>query len=117
MRKLRRLVTRRLANCYLPGLLAWLATLPWLFWSAERRALYGVFAAILAVGYAFNFGNNLGIAILHTLEVSRYTYIQFATTLLTEMLTAVYLAEIVVALCARLAERRKQSAASVAAPL
>ena len=117
MRKLLRHATNRLGNCYLPGLLAWLASLPWILWRAERRARYGIFAAILAVGYAFNFGNNLGIAILHTLEVSRYTYIQFATTLLTEMLTAVYLLDVALGLGAPFFARGKESAPAAAAPL
>ena len=94
VRKILRHTIDRLGNCYLPGLLAYLAALPWICWRAERRARFGVFAAILATGYAFNFGNNLGIAILHTLEVSRYTYIQFATTVLTEMLTGIFLIEV-----------------------
>ena len=97
VRKLLRLTLDRLGNCYLPVLVAYLATLPWICWRAERRARFGVFAAILATGYAFNFGNNLGIALLHTLEVSRYTYVQFATTLLTEMLTGVFLIEVLLA--------------------
>ncbi len=90
----------RLGNFYLPGLLAFLATLPWICWQAERRARFGVFAAILAIGYAFNFGNNLGIAIFHTLQIGRYTLVQFATTLLTEMLTAIFLIEMVCAFAA-----------------
>ncbi len=84
----------RLGNCYMPGLIAWLATLPWLCWRADRRARFGLCAAILAVGYAYNFGNNLGIAILHTLEIGRYSIVQFATTLITETLTGIFLFEV-----------------------
>jgi hypothetical protein len=97
MNKMQHLIMDRLSNCYLPGLLAFLATLPWICWRAERRARFGVIAAVLAIGYAFNFGNNLGIAIFHTLQISRYTHVQFATTLLTEMLTGIFLIEMVCA--------------------
>ena len=90
MSRMLRRIANWLGNAYLPLHLAWLAALPWLCWRAEDRRRFGVFCAILAVGYAFNFGNNLGIAVLHTLQISRYTYVQFATTLLTEMLTAVF---------------------------
>jgi len=94
-RMLRR-ITNWLGNAYLPLHLAWLAALPWICWRAECRRRFGLFCAILAVGYAFNFGNNLGIAILHTLQISRYTYVQFATTLLTEMLTGFFVLEMLV---------------------
>jgi hypothetical protein len=98
LRKILRIALNRLGNFYLPGLIAWLAALPWVFWRAERRARFGVFAAILAVGYGLNFGNCLGIAVLHTLDVGRYTRVQFATTLITEMLTALFLAEVLLTL-------------------
>jgi hypothetical protein len=94
MPKLLKKTLDRLGNFYMPLLIGYLAAVPWLLCTARRRADFGLCAAVLAVGYAFNFGNNLGIAVLHTLEVSRYTYVQFATTILTEMLTAVFLAEI-----------------------
>jgi hypothetical protein len=96
-----RLITQRLANAYLPLHLAWLALLPWVCWHSEYRRRFAVFYAILAIGYAFNFGNNLGIAILHTLQVSRYTHVQFATTLLTETLTMMLLMEWLVAVIAQ----------------
>ena len=96
IRKPLRRIINALGNAYLPLHLAWLAALPWICWRPEYRRRFGVFCAILAVGYAFNFGNNLGIAILHTLQISRYTYVQFATTLLTEMLTGFFVMELLV---------------------
>ena len=94
MPKTLRRITNWLGNAYLPLHLAWLVALPWICWRAGNRRRFGVFCAILAVGYAFNLGNNLGIAILHTLQISRYTYVQFATTLLTELLTGFLLMEL-----------------------
>jgi hypothetical protein len=109
-RMLRRIVNW-LGNAYLPLHLAWLAALPWICWSAEYRRRFGLFCVILAIGYAFNFGNNLGIAILHTLQISRYTYIQFGTTLLTEMLTGIFVMDLLVTVRRRL---RSQGAATPA---
>lgn len=93
MPKSLRPVANWLGNLYFPLLIAWFASLPVVLWSADFRRKFGLAAAIVGVGYAFNFGNNLGIAILHTLQISRYTYIQFATTLITEALTIAFLAE------------------------
>lgn len=94
MRKFLRRTLNAMGNCYLPAMIIYLAALPLILSSAQRRARFGLISSVLALGYCFNFGNNLGIAILHTLEVSRYTYIQFATTVWTEMLTFVFFIEI-----------------------
>jgi hypothetical protein len=91
-----------LSRSYLWSMLAWIVTIPAIGFQPELRRRFGLFTAIVAVGYGFNFGNNLGIAITHTLEVARYTYIQFATTLLTQMLTGILLLEIVLATTERL---------------
>jgi hypothetical protein len=93
MNKTLRRTINAFGNCYFPTLLVFLALLPWVLWSAGRRARFGLISAVLIIGYCFNFGNNLGIAVLHTLEVSRYTYVQFATTVWTETLTFIFLVE------------------------
>jgi len=82
-----------LAATYLPVFLLFLAALPWALSDAERRARYGRLIALLAVAYGYNVGNNLGIAIFHTLEVSRYSQVQFATTLFSQMLCLFLLGE------------------------
>ena len=104
MNRALRLTINALGHVYLPTLLTFLASLPWILLESGRRARFGIFCAALAIGYSFNFGNNLGIAILHTLEISRYTYVQFATTVWTEMLTFVFLIE---ALLDGIASRRR----------
>ena len=94
MNKNLRRVINALGNAYVPALLCFLATVPLVIFNKARRAKFGTACAIIAIGFAFNLGNNLGIAVLHTLEVSRYTYVQFATTIWTEMLTFVFLIEV-----------------------
>ena len=105
IRKTLRRIVNALGNAYLPLHLAWLAALPWICWRAEYRRQFGLFCLILGIGYAFNFGNNLGIAILHTLQISRYTYVQFTTTLLTEMLTGFFVMELLATLLRRFREK------------
>ena len=102
-----RLTIKLLSHAYLPALLAFLAILPWILSKSEMRTKFGLLCALLAIGYGFNFGNNLGIAILHTLDVARYSYVQFGTTLWTEMLTFVFLIEL---LLGTVSARRKKSA-------
>lgn len=94
MNKMLRRFINWLGNSYLIGLIGFLLALPWVTFHRRWRRAFGVAAAALVVGYAFNFGNNLGIAVMHTLEVSRYTYVQFCTTVWTEMLTFVFLIEL-----------------------
>jgi hypothetical protein len=94
MNKMLRFVIDWLGCSYLPAHLAFLLALPWVIFHKRRRADFGLAAAALAVGYAFNLGNNLGIAIMHTLQEPRYNHIQFCTTLWTEMLTIVFLIEL-----------------------
>ena len=83
-----------LAATYFPVFLLFLAALPWALLNRERRARYGRFIALLAVAYGYNVGNNLGISIFHTLEVVRYSHVQFATTLFSQMLGVTFLWEI-----------------------
>jgi hypothetical protein len=110
MNKALRLALKTLSHAYLPALLAFLVSLPFVLLKSEKRARFGILCAVLAIGYGFNFGNNLGIAILHTLEVNRYTYVQFATTVWTEMLTFVFLAEI---LLGRVSASREENQSGV----
>ncbi len=110
MNKALRRTVNALGNAYFPALLLFLFCLPFQLFNRERRASLGLFCALLAIGYGFNLGNNLGISILHTLEVSRYTYVQFATTVWTEMLTFVFLLEVLMSpIDALLKKRTRQS--------
>lgn len=70
-----------LAATCLPVFLATFVAAVWVALRPERRRQYGLVIVVLLLAYAFNAGNNLGIAILHSLEVVRYTRIQLATTL------------------------------------
>jgi len=83
-----------LAATYFPSLLLFLAALPWALWDQARRARYGRVVALLAVAYGYSAGNNLGIAIFHTLEVTRYSHVQFGTTLFSQWFCLLFLGEI-----------------------
>lgn len=74
------------AHSYLPGLFLALAAMAWLLAEADIRAACGWFAAVVALGYAYNLGNNLAIAFFHTLGIGRYSHVQLAVTLLTQAL-------------------------------
>ncbi|MDR3404956.1 MAG: hypothetical protein P4L99_20800 [Chthoniobacter sp.] len=84
-----------LAHSYLPGLLLAMAAFAWLLAEADIRAACGRFATIVALGYAYNLGNNLAIALFHTLGIGRYSHVQMATTLLTEGLSLWFVIEVV----------------------
>lgn len=73
------------ARSYLAGLLLASFTMIWLSRDIRIRAACGRFAAVVALGYAFNIGNCIGVAFLHTLGVGRYSHVQMATTLLTQV--------------------------------
>jgi len=75
------------ARSYLPGLLLGLAAMAWLLAETDIRAACGWFAALVALGYAYNLGNNLAIAFFHTLGIGRYSHVQLAVTLLTQGLS------------------------------
>jgi hypothetical protein len=98
-------ILNALAASYFPSFLLFLAALPWALGDKTRRARYGSLVALLAVAYGYNVGNNLGIAIFHTLQVNRYSLVQFGTTLFSQMLCLMFLAECVVG---RRFERRNE---------
>lgn len=85
-----------LGYSYLPEMLIALLTIGWILADAELRATCGLFAAVVALGYAYNFGNNIAIALFHTLGVARYSHVQLATTLLTQGFALWMLAEVFV---------------------
>jgi len=90
-----------LAATYFPVFVLFLAALPWALSDEGRRARYGRFIALLAIAYGYNAGNNLGISIFHTLEVTRYSHVQFATTLFSQMLGLIFLREVAAEIVAR----------------
>jgi hypothetical protein len=110
------IMIKLLSHAYLPALLAFLACVPLVLADQERRARFGVFCAVVAIGYGFNLGNNLGIAVLHTLDVGRYTYVQYATTIWTEMLTFVFLAELLPGVVAARRKRNESVAQGIDSP-
>jgi len=73
-----------LSDTYLIELLLFAALTMVLLVSAPERNRLGLFWAAVAVGYAYNFGNTLGISLLHSLWVGRYSRLQFATTVLVQ---------------------------------
>jgi len=84
-----------LAGSYLPGLLLAIAALAWLLADTEIRAICGRFATVVVLGYSYNLGNNLAIALFHTLGIGRYSHVQLATTLLTQGLALWLVIEVV----------------------
>lgn len=94
-----------LAHSYLPGLFLGLAAMAWLLAESEIRKACGWFAVIVAVGYAYNLGNNLAIAFFHTLGIGRYSHVQLAVTLLTQGLSL----WLVIEVCARKFSRTGES--------
>ncbi|EDY18948.1 hypothetical protein CfE428DRAFT_3606 [Chthoniobacter flavus Ellin428] len=93
---LNKVVMPFLASSYLPGMLLALLTIGWILADAELRATCGLFAVVVAVGYAYNLGNNVAIALFHTLGVGRYSHVQLVTTLFTQGLSLWMLVEVVV---------------------
>ncbi len=83
------------ARSYLAGLLLASFTPIWLIRNIRVRAACGRFATVVAVGYAYNMGNCIGIALLHTLGVGRYSHVQMATTLLTQVFSLWLVIEII----------------------
>lgn len=92
---IRKVVMPFLAHSYLPVMLLAGLTIGWILADAELRATCGLFAAVVALGYAYNFGNNIAIALFHTLGVARYSHVQLVTTLFTEGLSVWMLVEAV----------------------
>ncbi len=97
------------ARSYLPGLLLGLAAMAWLLAEADLRKACGGFAAIVALGYAYNLGNNLAIAFFHTLGISRYSHVQLAVTLLTQGLSLWLVIEVAARKFSRARESRVAS--------
>ena len=74
-------VQNLLSTFYLPGLLVWLAVaLGTMAVPGGARRWAGAFA-VVALMYSYNFGNNLTIAIVHSLDVDRYISNELAFTL------------------------------------
>lgn len=97
------------ARSYLPGLLLALAAIAWLLAEADIRKACGWFAAVVALGYAYNLGNNLAIAFFHTLGIGRYSHVQLAVTLLTQGLSLWLVIEVVARKFSRTPESRETS--------
>jgi hypothetical protein len=84
-----------LAYTYLLCLFLGVAAIAWILVDADLRAACGCFAAVMALGFACNFGNNIAIALFHTLGVGRYSHVLLATTLLNQFLSLWLIIEIV----------------------
>jgi hypothetical protein len=102
-----------LARTYLPIFLLAVAVLLWLLCDKELRAACGWFGAVVAIGYGYNLGNTIAIALFHSLGVGRYSHVQFATTLLTQAFAILLLVEIVARKVSR-AREQVPAAATVA---
>jgi hypothetical protein len=105
-----RKATDTLSHAYLAELLLFGAIAGWLLFSARDRTRLGLFCVVVAIGYAYNFGNNLSIAFLHSLWVGRYSQVQFVTTILVQFQTVILLAETLLA-------KRDRSQVSAEAPV
>lgn len=79
---------------YLPGLLAVLALCGWTLSSRRRRRRWLIPTLLVLLIYGYNFGNNLTVAIIHSLDVGRYIDNQFAYTLLACSLGVVFVGEV-----------------------
>jgi hypothetical protein len=100
-------VLTALASTYLAGLLFFLGVGVWLLVNAADRTRCGLLFVLVALGYAYNLGNNLSIAIFHTLGIGRYSHVQFATTLLVQFQTLLLLGEVLAPKIWRLLFRQK----------
>jgi len=83
------------ACTYLPLLILAAAGMLWVIAAPDLRAACGTFAVAVAVGYGYNFGNNIAIALFHTLGIGRYSHVQMSTTLLTQSLALCFVVEVV----------------------
>ena len=57
------------------------------------RQNYGFFALTVALFYSYSFANSLGIAIVHSLEITRYLTNQLMFCLLPQCMTLFLIAE------------------------
>ena len=92
--------TRLLSAHYLDLLLVALVSPVILFWRALRSHFLWLVAG-LWLAYSYNFGNCLTIAIVHSLEVTRYVRIQLIYTVFAQCLSLYFLLE-AITYCARL---------------
>lgn len=83
-----------LSRMYLPGLIAALAAFVLFAAKKDFRHGCGRLTTIVAVGYAWNLGNAVAIALFHTLGVGRYSHVQLATTMLTQFLSLAFVIEV-----------------------
>jgi len=60
------------------------------------RYRYACFAATVMLLYAYSFANSLGIAIIHSLEITRYLTNQLIFCLLPQCMTIFLIAELLV---------------------
>ena len=79
-----------LAALYLPGLLAVLATCGWTLLTSRGRSRWLVASLAVLLIYGYNFGNNLTVAIIHSLDVGRYVENQSAYTYLASLVGWVF---------------------------
>ena len=85
------------ARTYLPILLLSVAFAGW-FLFRRRGAEHSQWPAFLVLFlYSANFGNVLGISIIHTMEVDRYSMVLFITALLAQLYAIRWLLEITLA--------------------
>ncbi len=65
-----------------------------LFLTPALRQMYGRFAAVALFAFSYNFGNCLGTAVVHSLDVSRYVLSQYSFALLAECIGLLFLVEV-----------------------
>ena len=83
-------------------------------WNPIWRREYGLFVAVAALMFCYSFGTNLGLAIVHTLEVERYVTNQLIYCVLPQCMTLFLTSEIAYLLWKRRhhAENAPESSAS-----
>lgn len=82
-----------LGALYFPGLLGSLAVAAWRHASSPKRSQWLLPTLVMLLVYSYNFGINLGIAIVHSLDIDRYVSNQLAFTLLASAIGLLYLGE------------------------
>jgi hypothetical protein len=70
------------------------ATILFVWWNPLRRKAYGLFLAATALMFCYSFGTNLGVAIMHSLEVERYVTNQLIYCVLPQCMTLYVVGEI-----------------------
>jgi hypothetical protein len=87
-------LNRLFARSYLPVLLVSVALALWSLWRWNLRREERWAAFIVVLLYLANFGNTLGISIVHTMEVERYSVVQFINALLAQLWAVRWLIEL-----------------------